>query len=107
MSDPTVTGYPSVGAWFLPWPARRGEVHLHRVRGYRVDAKERALLVLGGCGVSFTAAVAVLVPDPGVDDRLCGRCRSAGDGPRRPRRGRREGTPAHPRIARQTVGLDP
>ena len=80
-----MTGYPPVGAWFYPWPARRGEVHLHRVRGYHVDTEARELQVEADCGVGFTAAVAVRVPDPGVDDRLCGRCRSAGDGPRRRR----------------------
>ena len=79
-----MNGYPPVGTWFLAWPARRGEVHLHRVRGYHVDAVERELLVDADCGVTFTAAVAVLVPDPGDADLECGRC-SAGTGPRRRR----------------------
>ena len=96
MIRPTMTGYPPVGAWFLPLPAWRGEAHLHRVHGYRVDDRERALLVDGDCGVSLTAASAVLVPDPGADDLLCGRCRYPGSGSRRPdalhrRRPRRQG----------------
>jgi hypothetical protein len=89
MNGPTMTDYPPVGAWFYPWPAQRGEAHLHRVRGYHVDAEERELLVDGDCGVSFTAAVAVLVPDRGPADLLCGRCRYAGQGPRSTGPGRR------------------
>ena len=96
MNEPTMTGYPPVGAWFYPRPAWRGEVHLHRVARYHVDAKERALLVDGDCGVSVTAAAAMLVPDPGVDDLLCGRCRHAGRAPRPtgPRRRRSRRRPA-------------
>lgn len=84
MNKPTMSDYPPVGTWFFPWPARRGEVHLHRVRGFHVDDQTRQLLVDGDCGVSFTAAVAVLVPDPGAGDPLCGPCRYAGPGPHRP-----------------------
>jgi hypothetical protein len=89
MSAPTMTSYPPVGAWFYPWPARRGEVPLHRVRGFHVDDRVRALLVDGECGVSFTAGSAVPVPDPGSADLLCGRCRWAGPGPRPARPGHR------------------
>jgi hypothetical protein len=89
MNEPIMTSYPPVGAWFYPYPAQRDEVHLHRVRGYHVDDQERALLVDGDCGVSFIAGAAVLVPDPGDADLLCGRCRWAGRGPSPARPGHR------------------
>ena len=96
MNEPTTTGYPPVCAWFFPWPARRREVHLHRVARYRVDAKERALLVVGDCGATFTAAVALLVPDPGAADLLCGRCRYPGPGSHRPGAPHRRRPRRHP-----------
>ncbi len=75
MSRSIVNAYPPAGTWFSPWPAQRGEIHLHRVAGYRVDEQDRALVVDADCGASFIASAAVPVPDLGAADLCCGRCR--------------------------------